>query len=583
MRPSMRKYLSAAMAAVMLWAASARLAPLNAQRAEEGLALEAVPEGALPSKLTAPLLAVGRAILADVYWLMATRSKDQGRIFDAYQLAKRICELQPRFASVWAFQAWNMSYNISVTLRTPEERWRWVRNGYELLRDQGIPLNPNNTQLYKELAWILFHKVGDNMDEWHYYYKLQFAMQMEDILGVPPADYVRPGRVRDDFYRNYDFKSLAEAPPTFVELMKKPDAAEFVPELRRFGFDAGESGIFIGLLAVLRDGTVRVPNAKTGEEETRLHALRQLMDDPRTEPARTALERFWRAQRLRNEVKLDPQRIVDLQTSYGLSFDWRLAETHALYWAGLGMEKGTSWQEAIDIHRLNTNRIEFYCIQKMFHRGRMAMSPNAKMGEPPFFSGDYRVIPVLFDAFVRDSKEYLAMEKENKPVSENFRTGFVGFTRSAILRYHEVGMQKEARELFDFLKENYPDPMYKDGVDVFLAKQFAYDRIEVDDYRGAIARVQALIYKGLTPLAYDEDQEAATWLARARQVYTRYHSEIVSERLRVTLPFEQILENCVHQAGGAMYRGTYEHLCAKLGITPLPAEGGLPAVPRAAE
>jgi hypothetical protein len=571
------------LAAGTLWAASTRIGPLNAQRMEEGLTLEAAPKAALPSKLTAPLLAVGRAVLADVYWLMATRSKDQGRIFDAYQLAQRICELQPRFASVWAFQAWNMSYNISVTLRTPEERWRWVRNGYELLRDQGIPLNPNSTQLYKELAWILFHKVGDNMDEWHYYYKLQFALQMQDILGEPPADYVRPGRVEGDFYRDYDYKSLTEAPPTFAELVKRPGAAEFAEELRRFGFDAGESGIFLGLLTALRDGTARVPNAKAGEEETRRHELKRLMDDPRTEPARTALERFWRAQRLRNEVKLDPQRIVDLQTAYGISFDWRLPETHALYWANLGMEKGTSRQEAIDIHRLNTNRIEFYCMQKMFHRGRMAMSRNAKLGEPPFFSGDYRVIPILFDAYVRDSKEYLAMEKENKPVSENFRSGFVGFTRSAILRYHEVGMQKEGQELFDFLRENYPDPMYQDGLSVFLAKQFEFDRLEVDDYRGAIARVQALIYRGLNPLAYDEDLEAETWFARARQVYDRYHSEIVSERLRVTLPFEQILAACVHQAGGAMYRTTYEHVCAKLKITPLPAEGGQPATSRPRE
>ena len=38
-------------------------------------------------------------------------------------------------------------------------------DGYELIRDRGIPINPNNTQLYRELAWILFHKVGDFMDD----------------------------------------------------------------------------------------------------------------------------------------------------------------------------------------------------------------------------------------------------------------------------------------------------------------------------------------------------------------------------------------------------------------------------------
>ena len=70
--------------------------------------------------------------------------------------------------------------------------------------------------------WILFHKVGDYMDEWHYYYKTQFAIQMEDILGDPPDDFVRAGRVHGDYYRDYDYKSLAEAPATVAELMKKP-------------------------------------------------------------------------------------------------------------------------------------------------------------------------------------------------------------------------------------------------------------------------------------------------------------------------------------------------------------------------
>ena len=571
MRPSTRKWFFALLAVVLALVASLRLAPLNEQRVQNELVLASLPKEVLSSNLATPMLAVGRAVLADVYWMMATKSKDEGRIFDAYQLAKRICDLQPRFASVWAFQAWNMSYNISVTLRTPEERWRWVRNGYELLRDKGIPLNPNSGQLYKELAWILFHKVGDFSDEWHYYYKLQFALQMEDILGPPPANYVRPGRSRDDYYRDYDFKPLAAAPQTFEELAKDPAVTEFSAALEQFGYKASESGVYLGLLSAIADGTVQVPNAAEGMKETRLHALSALMSDPKTEPARLAIERFWRAYRLRNEVKLDPQRIVELQNGYGVSFDFRVPETQALYWANLGMERGTSRQEAIDVHRLNTNRIEFYCLQKMFHRGRLVMSRNPKMGEPPLLLPDYRVIPILREAFERDSKEYLKLENVQKPVSENFLTGYIGFMRSAIIRYHEVGRQAEAQELFDYLREHFPDPegMYDKGLDGFLAKQREFE-FENVDLRQAVSRIEALIARGLVPLAYDEDDEASLSLRRAKEVYDHFQAEQSSERNRIPATYPEILENAVHRYGGSMYRASYEHVCEKLGLKPLP-------------
>jgi len=558
-------------AAVLLFAATSRVAPLNAQREEHHLVLPPLPETVQSSVLLSPLLAVGRAPLVDYLWMRATKLKDEGQYFDAYQLSQMICDLQPKFASVWAFQAWNMAYNISVTLKSPEERWRWVRNGYELLRDKAIPLNPNNGQLYKELAWIMFHKVGDMMDEWHYYYKLQFALQMEDILGEPPDDFVCAGRVRGDFYRDYDFKSLAEAPTTFRGLIDDADVAAFVEKLKAFGFDAEVDDVFLGLAASLKTGTVQVPNAAPGEEETRLHELDALMSDPETQAAQTAIEKFWRARRLRNEVKLDPQRIIDIQEAFGVTLDFRLAETHALYWANVGMEKGHAKQAGIDIHRLNTNRIEFYCLQKMFHRGRMAMSTQANLSEPPLLSPDVRVIPPLFEAFQRDSKQYLTLEKQNSPVSTNFLTGFVGFTRTAAIRYHELGMQEKAQEMFDYLKEHYPDPMYEQGLDGFLALQFQYDR-ELNDHRVALARVESLIAGGLLRYAYDEDEEAARYFRRAKQVYDLYQNSLVSTRMAIPFAYPEILRRCVHEFGGRMYRGSYERICEKFGLEPLAVE-----------
>ncbi|MBK8269081.1 MAG: hypothetical protein IPK83_12550 [Planctomycetes bacterium] len=570
MRPSTRKWLLLLAAGIVWFGASTRVRPLNSQREEHHLMMPPLPDEMASSMLATPLLAVGRALPVDYYWLRATKLKEEGRYFDALQLSQRICELQPKFAAVWAFQAWNMSYNISVTLKSPEERWRWVRNGYELLRDKGIPLNPNNTQLYRELAWILFHKVGDFMDDWHFYYKNQFAAQMQDILGEPHPGFLVAGKVIGDFYRDYDYKSLAGMPHRYDELLKDESVRKFQNEVAKFGFDVATNGIYLGLLKSIRDDKLKMPNVSEHEHENVRQAFLKVFNKPEFEESKLKLERFWRAHRLREEVKLDPQRIVELQQAFGVTFDFRLAETHALYWANLGMEMGVDKREALDIHKLNTNRIEFYCLQKMFHRGRLSMSRNYELGEPPLLEPDIRMIPPLFTAFINDSKQYKDMENNDQVVSENFRTGFVGFMRASILAYHELGMNKEADELFTYLKNSFPDPMYQYGIDNFLAQQMVPDQ-ELDDYRVTTRRVLSLINRGLQNYAYDEDEQAVRYLSRAKQVFDRHIKHAVSVRLTpIPKQFDVLVTETAHTIGGWMPRDTYVHLCEKLKIEPLP-------------
>ncbi len=570
MRPNTRKWILICCSLAVLAFAGTRLESVNAKRRQYHLVLPPLPDETAPSALYTPLLSISRAWFADVLWIRADRLKEQGLYFDALKLSQLICNLQPKFAAVWAFQAWNMAYNISVTLRTPEERWRWVRNGYELLRDKAIPLNPNDTQLYRELAWMLFHKVGDFMDEQHWYYKLQFALIMEDILGEPPEDFVRPGRVRGDFYRDYDYQSLADAPRRFDDLLNVPGMNELVAALAGLGFDAAKPGIYLGLRRSIRDGDVRIPDTPEYEQINRRHVLMEIMSDPATAQARKALEAYWRAHRLRDEVRLDPKRIVEIQAAYGVTFDFRIAEAHALYWAGMGMELGADKRVATDIHKLNTNRIEFYALQKMFHRGHMAMSPNARLGEPPLLAPDLRMVPILRRAFIEDSKEYLRNENDQgKLVSANFESGYVGFMRTAILRYHELGRDKEGLELFRELREHYPDPMYAKGYDVFLAQQIDPDR-ELNNLPVAMARIQSLVLRGLRHYVYNEDDAAVNYLARAKDVYDRYQKNVSSPRNLIRFKFDKIVTDLAHLSGGQLYRESYERLCRKLSIEPQP-------------
>ena len=147
------------------------------------------------------LLAAGlgsfRGVAVNALWYRAEMMKRDGQFAEANTLATWITYLQPRFPHVWAFLAWNMAYNISVETFTPQERYDWVNKGVNLLRNQGIVYNPNAVRLYRELAWILFHKIGQSTDDVNWYYKGEFAREWETLLGAPNEQMNPDGPARE--------------------------------------------------------------------------------------------------------------------------------------------------------------------------------------------------------------------------------------------------------------------------------------------------------------------------------------------------------------------------------------------------
>ncbi|MBI3877812.1 MAG: hypothetical protein HY300_17935 [Verrucomicrobia bacterium] len=129
----------------------------------------------MPPVLTLTTVALGgfRGLIANMLWIRANDLQQDEKFFEAVQLADWITKLQPHFTAVWVHQAWNMAYNISVKFPDPRDRWQWVSRGIELLRDEGLKYNPQETLIYRELAWFFQHKMGNNLDAEHVYYKQQ--------------------------------------------------------------------------------------------------------------------------------------------------------------------------------------------------------------------------------------------------------------------------------------------------------------------------------------------------------------------------------------------------------------------------
>jgi hypothetical protein len=163
---------------------------LNVDRKEMGL-VKMDPLESAPPVLAFTTVALGgfRGLIANALWMRLNDLQLDDKYFEMVQLADWITKLQPNMTEVWQFQAWNMAYNISVRFKDYEDRWRWVKRGIDLLRDDGLRYNPGETMIYHDLSWLYQHKIGAYLDDAHMTYKLHWAQEMQSVLGTGHPDF----------------------------------------------------------------------------------------------------------------------------------------------------------------------------------------------------------------------------------------------------------------------------------------------------------------------------------------------------------------------------------------------------------
>jgi hypothetical protein len=137
-----------------------------------------------PTSETVRLATLGmRGVGSSLLWLTATQEQMKKDWTQLRATLIEISKLQPHSIAVWRYQAWNLSYNVSVSFDDYHDKFYWVIEGLNFMLD-GIDHNDKEPRLYWDMAWFISNKIG-RADEAKYYRRL-FAGK-KDVSATPPS------------------------------------------------------------------------------------------------------------------------------------------------------------------------------------------------------------------------------------------------------------------------------------------------------------------------------------------------------------------------------------------------------------
>jgi hypothetical protein len=435
------RYFQTIFIVVMITCAGFMQRSMNRARAEMGLTRLQPLENA-PPVLAFTTVALGgfRGLISNMLWIRATQLQEDGKYFEMVQLADWITKLQPHFVTVWVHQAWNLAYNISVKFPDHQDRWLWVQRGIELLRDHGLKYNPQETMIYRELAWFFQHKMGANLDDANMLYKAEWAAAWDQLLMEGKPDY---------------------------DVLLDP---------------------------------------QTPEDKERVQVMRDV-------------------------YKMDPAIMKEVDEEYG-PFEWRLPESHGMYWAFLGLKVSEREKDYIQLRR-----VIFQGMQMAFLRGRMIEFPVADPTAPGEFTKAFEFGPNL-EITDKTNRAYEEMMGADENYLKNIGTAHKNFLRTAVYFLYTHNRMNEAEKWYDYVREKYPDSITTSLEEyVFARVEEEFGSTSQDRLKGML---MGFIERSLIDIAMGQEEKAIAGEMLARKMRKRYYDEINdSQIVRIKLPTVQ--------------------------------------------
>ncbi len=460
--------------------ASATLTPYisaEAGRAQLAYTVEA-DEGDPPEVALGVAMGAFKGLFVNILWLRAQALKEEGKFYDANEVARTITKLTPRFPRVWSFHGWNLAYNISVATKTPQERWEWVQSGIRLLRDEGIPKNPAAMILYKELAWIYVHKIQGFTDDANHFYKREVAREWHILLGPPPAD---PLAEDDDVQRLFRealdetesrelaiaiaqrrasterrlrlLDQISRAADTRAALFERDEFAEEL--VSRIENEAGlglnfDMLRFTELLRAQLFAQVDLGGdiGVTLADNQRNRVLEELLLDERYGPAWRQVLAHTRKRLLIDEYKMEIPRMMRYTRDYG-PIDWRHPAAHALYWAVTGVEKGRVRENIETFDITNTDRMVLHAVQELFRWGDVQYD---LLTDSYLAMYNLEYVDVYGEVIAILEERATMFEQREQRAHRLYGSGYENHLRDVVRLYYRMGNTALAQYYFEKLR-----------------------------------------------------------------------------------------------------------------------------------
>lgn len=525
---------------------------IGRERQEQHLVVSLADTRGLPPHVALATAALGtfRGLAVDALWMRADAMQTEGRYYEAQTLAQWITSLQPRFPRVWAFQAWNLAYNISVATPVPEERWNWINRGMELLRSRGIPLNPDNADLPFELGWIYFHKIGGKADREHWYYKARLARDFRELLGDPTGGATTAQTIDR-------FAAIATAADSLADLEGRPGVAAALALLAAHGAAADEAFLRMLSSAILFGSSVDArirfgPGLPPGTDPGLIKALQE--NDAAREAVFGLIVPHIQKRVLTDRYRMDPAFMLDLMETYG-PLDWAHPLAHGIYWSEQGISVAEKSSRRREINELTLVRTRLGHLQDLLRSGRVEFDPVAgsiDLLPDPRFIEAYEA--GMRNAILRiESDEGLSAAEFGRATVGDLLKGYESFLQQATVFAYLYGDELQADACFAKLRQiaresnRADDPLYAGGLQEFLSLKLAdVMDVELSNLRQFLdAMIQRGILDGLAKGRLDTFNR---FVQLAHAAYDRRYQVTADEAIHVNPearlpPFPELVGN----------------------------------------
>lgn len=533
MHTKIKRALYIALAVIMLAGAAGLMGPIQRQREEYDLS--STPVKGVSPEMAAATQALGafRGIMLDLVWIRLQHLKRQGRFFEMVQLSEWACKLAPHFTKIWQFHSWNLAYNVSVEISYLPDRWSWVNSSIEVLRDEAIPINPRDPELYNALAQLYLIKIAGRKDDAHIIYKAQLGAQMHLVLGGEGT----PEKLQ----------SFIEAPESRKKLLETSGVEDLRKRCREHGFDPTSVKKFFTYLS----------NPDSVKEE-----VRELLESSEHEKAVRAIETYARARRLEDKYKLEPEKMLEIMRSYAgedreyLPFDWRSPYPHAIYWGTKAVETAREVKKKIAQRRkefgvkpedlagglqdlpewiyreIDYDRTVYQAFKGLVEHGRLVYNENGRL--LPVLGPNYQYIDAMMQRYETMLEKY-----GESMFGDSIRSSYGGFIHRMSVEMYLMGNREKSVELWKTLVRKFADDSYQGNFSSFI--DGAIDAwVENMDQTDARRMVRGLLTRSFLYWGSNQSERAAELQEKARNLTQQWNKTAETARWRI--PYKDIRE-----------------------------------------